>query len=116
MLEKEHGARKQCAGTLAKVGGADRCLKAREIFKDCLDCPEMVVVPAGSFAMAFKHEVNVPRPFAVGRYEVTFADWDRCAAAGGCASNPAPSDLGVGRGRNPSSTCRGAMRRNTSPG
>ena len=71
------------------------------IFKDCLDRPEMVVVPAGSFAMAWKHEVNVARAFAVGRFEVTFADWDRCAAAGGCASNPAPSDLGVGRGRNP---------------
>lgn len=101
MLEKEHGARKQCAGALAKVGGDTRCLKAREIFKDCRDCPEMVVVPAGSFAMAWKHEVNVPRPFAVGRYEVTFADWDKCAAAGGCTGNPEPSDLGVGRGRNP---------------
>jgi formylglycine-generating enzyme required for sulfatase activity len=101
MLKTERPGSGQCKGTMAKIGGANRCVVGREVFKDCPDCPEMVVVPAGSFAMAWKHEVNVARAFAVGRMEVTFADWDRCAAAGGCARNPKPSDQGGGRGRNP---------------
>jgi formylglycine-generating enzyme required for sulfatase activity len=101
MLKTERRGSDQCKGTIAKVGGADRCVLAREIFKDCPDCPEMVVIPAGSFAMAWKHEVNVPQALAVGRFEVTFADWDKCATGGGCTGNPEPSDAGVGRGRNP---------------
>jgi formylglycine-generating enzyme required for sulfatase activity len=55
-------------------------------FKDCADCPEMVVIPAGSFRMGDLdgggdeverpvHDVTIPRPFAVGRYEVTQAEW-----------------------------------------
>ena len=44
--------------------------------------PEMVVVPAGSFDMGDGdifarpvHRVTIPRPFAVGVYEVTQAEW-----------------------------------------
>ena len=37
--------------------------------------------------------------FAVGIYEVTFAEWDACAAAGGCRHRP--GDGGWGRGRQP---------------
>jgi formylglycine-generating enzyme required for sulfatase activity len=53
-------------------------------FRDCPDvCPEMVVVPKGSFTMGSppaekgasdegpQHEVRIARPFAVGKYEVT---------------------------------------------
>ncbi|MFN6955848.1 MAG: SUMF1/EgtB/PvdO family nonheme iron enzyme [Acetobacteraceae bacterium] len=35
------------------------------------------------------HEVRLARPFAVGRFEVTFAEWDACVAAGGCGQNSA---------------------------
>lgn len=54
------------------------------VFRDCADCPEMVVLPAGSFVMGSpdqetgRHEdegpqrrVTFARPFAVGRLEVT---------------------------------------------
>ena len=55
-------------------------------FRDCSDCPEMVVVPAGSFRMGDLsgggvvtekpvHQVTVPKAFAVGKYEVTQAEW-----------------------------------------
>ncbi len=55
-------------------------------FKDCADCPEMVVIPSGSFRMGDLagdgysrekpvHRVTIPRPFAVGKYEVTQAEW-----------------------------------------
>jgi formylglycine-generating enzyme required for sulfatase activity len=45
------------------------------------------------------HDVTVPA-FAIGKYEVTFAEWDACAAAGGC-SRLFPSDRSWGRGRRP---------------
>jgi formylglycine-generating enzyme required for sulfatase activity len=45
-----------------------------------------------------QHEVCV-QPFEIGRYEVTFADWDACVADGGCSAEP--DDQGWGRGRRP---------------
>jgi len=54
------------------------------------------VIPAGSFRMGCvpgvdcqdyelpAHQVTIPRSFAVSKHEVTFAQWDACAAAGGC--------------------------------
>jgi formylglycine-generating enzyme required for sulfatase activity len=34
------------------------------------------------------HEVIVARPFGLGRYEVTVAQWEACMADGGCAEMP----------------------------
>ena len=81
-----------------------------QTFQDCSDCPEMVVVPAGKFVMGSEHdydnekpahEVTISRSFAVGKFEVTFAEWQACVTAGGCASNKSPSDEGWGGGRRP---------------
>ena len=82
-------------------------------FRDCAECPEMVVVPAGSFPMGSLnaekernrdegplHQVTISRPFAVGRYEVTFDQWDACVAGGSCDGHR-PNDRGWGRGRRP---------------
>lgn len=44
------------------------------------------------------HDVSI-RPFSVGKYEVAFAEWDACVAAGGCKKRP--SDNGWGRDRRP---------------
>lgn len=80
-----------------------------QTFKDCADCPEMIVVPKGSFKMGSKdgisnekpvHTVNINYLLAVAKYEVTFAEWDACVANGGC-DNYQPSDEGWGRGRRP---------------
>ena len=80
--------------------------KSGDVFRDCPDCPEMAVVPAGSFAMGSSseyekpvHRVNIARNFAVGRREVTFAEWDKCVDDGGCKSRP--QDRGWGRGDRP---------------
>lgn len=83
------------------------------VFRDCDVCPEMVLVPAGSFMMGSPsseegrydnegpvHQVTIARPFAVGVYEVTFAEWDACVADGGCGGY-SPSDWGWGRGTRP---------------
>ena len=79
-------------------------------FRDCSECPEMVVVPAGKFMMGSEvgdddekpvHEVVIAKPFAVGKFEVTFDEYDACAADGGCTMHKHPSDAGWGRGRHP---------------
>ena len=55
-------------------------------FKDCDECPEMVIVPAGRFMMGSgspsapdyekpQHLVTIDRPFAIGKYEITQAEW-----------------------------------------
>jgi formylglycine-generating enzyme required for sulfatase activity len=73
----------------------------------------MVVIPAGHFIMGApeteegsssdekpQHSVTITRPFAVGRFAVTFHEWDTCVAAKGC-KNYRPADRGWGRGRRP---------------
>ncbi|MEI7607345.1 MAG: SUMF1/EgtB/PvdO family nonheme iron enzyme, partial [Rhodospirillaceae bacterium] len=83
------------------------------VFRDCPECPEMVVIPKGSFTMGSpysepgrlgnegpQHRVTIGYEFAVGKYEVTFADWDACVADGGCGGNR-PGDEGWGRGHRP---------------
>ena len=91
----------------------ESALPVAQRFRDCRDCPEMVVVPSGSFRMGspsdeegrYKHEgpihqVRIAKPFAVGVYEVTFAEWDACVAAGGCGGYR-PDAGSWGRGRRP---------------
>ncbi len=67
-------------------------------FRECaLACPLMVVAPAGKFAMGSpdnemgrtdgegpQHEVAIPEAFAISKTEVTFEQWDACAAAAEC--------------------------------
>ena len=47
-----------------------------------------------------QHRVRIAQPFAVGRFEVTFDEWDACVAGGGCGGYR-PDDNGWGRGRRP---------------
>jgi formylglycine-generating enzyme required for sulfatase activity len=87
---------------------AERALKPGDYFKECAqDCPEMVLVPGGSFLMGGsqanekpQHPVTFVKPFAVAKYQLTFADWDACVTGGGC-SDYRPADQGWGRGRQP---------------
>src|SRR5262245_45493490 len=65
-------------------------LKAGQTFKECRNCPEMVVAPAGSFMMGSpmdeperrenerQHAVSIARPFAIGKTEVTWDQWEAC--------------------------------------
>jgi formylglycine-generating enzyme required for sulfatase activity len=105
-------ARKEVATAAAKLAALEKRPGSNSVspFRDCSDCPEMVVVPAGKFMMGSAdgsanekpvHEVAIPRPFAVGKYEVTFAEWEACVAVGGCMSNKSPDDNGWGKGRRP---------------
>ena len=86
-----------------------------EVFRDTLkdggEGPAMVVLPTGSFRMGSPsgetdrdsdegpvHMVNISQRIAMGRYEVTFADYDRFVAATG---GRRPNDRGWGRGSRP---------------
>jgi formylglycine-generating enzyme required for sulfatase activity len=77
-------------------------------FSDCEMCPEIVVVPAGGFEMGARnlsaaerpvHRVAIRKAFGIGKYEVTFAEWDACVEEGGCKFRP--DDRGWGRGTHP---------------
>ena len=71
---------------------------------------EMVLIPGGAFRIGDLngggdidetpvHRVTVPA-FKLGKYEVTFAQWDACVADGGCGRY-SPDDEGWGRGNRP---------------
>jgi formylglycine-generating enzyme required for sulfatase activity len=91
----------------APFAQAEDARQPGDTFRDCADCGEMVVVPPGEFDMgaadmaseAPVHRVTIAKPFAIGRREVSFAEWDACVAAGPCKY--APGDHGWGRGARP---------------
>lgn len=69
-------------------------------FRDCPDCPEMVVLPTGKFVMGApateishekseipSHNVTINYALAVAKYEITFAEWDACSTAKVCRQN-----------------------------
>ena len=97
----------------AKSALSGLILKPGNIIKDCDVCPELVVVPRGSFVMGSPkgeagrnsnegpmHTVQIQYMLAVGVYEVTFDEWDSCLNDGGC-DGYRPDDEGWGRGRRP---------------
>jgi formylglycine-generating enzyme required for sulfatase activity len=68
-----------------------------DVFKECANCPVMIVITTGKFIMGSpesesdrnasegpQHEVTIAKPFAVSKFEVTFAEWDACVAAAAC--------------------------------
>ena len=98
---------------VAEPAGQEKGPKPGTVFRDCPNCPEMIVVPAGTFLMGSpktelgresiegpQHRVTIARPFAAGRFAVTFDEWDFCVADGGC-NRYSPSDQSWGRGRRP---------------
>lgn len=91
------------------TGAAPNAPTPGQIIKDCDECPELVVLPTGSFMMGSPdnekdreddegpvHRVTISRPIAVGRYEVTRGEFARFISdsgykteaekAGGCAA------------------------------
>lgn len=101
-------------------------------FKECDVCPEMIVMPLGSFMMGAiegesrdpfdlyredatgrrrspdeiniipnehpRHPVEINIPYAIGRNEVTHAEWMACVVDGGCSHNPDHRVLTLERG------------------
>lgn len=72
-----------------------------DVFKDCGQCPNMVVIGSGTFDMGAgeddplakpsekpQHKVTIPRAFALSQSEVTVGQWKACAGAGACRYEP----------------------------
>ena len=85
-------------------------LKPLKTFRDCPECPEMIVIPAGSFMMGCLEndsscspqekplrEIKI-RQFAAGKFDVTRGEWRAFVAAtnrptsGGCVASALPID------------------------
>jgi formylglycine-generating enzyme required for sulfatase activity len=100
---------------------AEQALKPKDTFRECNSdpgkdyCPQMVVIPAGSFIMgspatqpghqpseAPRHQVAITKPFAVSKFELTFAEWDTCVDYGDCPQGA--TDSNWGRGQQPAIT------------
>jgi formylglycine-generating enzyme required for sulfatase activity len=78
----------------------EAALKPVDRFRECEDCPKMVVVSGGTFVMGAsanepgstsderpQHEVTV-QGFGVGQFPVTNSEWMACVAARGCSYRP----------------------------
>lgn len=102
------------AGTASTVApsAAAASFTPGQTFRDCDLCPEIVVLPAGKFMMGSPnteegrtadespiHPVTIARPFAMGKTEVTFEQYEACVADRGCEA--ASDDRGWGRGKRP---------------
>ena len=72
---------------------------SREVFRDCEQCPEMVILPGGTFMMGSnEHPTEKPvhqvviSAFALGRFPVTVGQWKQCVAAKRCNYRPTGDD------------------------
>jgi formylglycine-generating enzyme required for sulfatase activity len=90
LLLAANGAARPFEASPSRVVGS---FEKQPFFRDCTDCPEMVIVPAGTFMMGSpadqpgRNALEGPqrpvtiRSFAVGRYHVTRGELARFAAA-----------------------------------
>jgi formylglycine-generating enzyme required for sulfatase activity len=85
---------------LAMAGGSSACTNAAHrtgsIFRDCPACPEMVIIPSGSFVMGSpatekgrdadegQHAVKIVYSFAVSKAPITWDQWDECVRDRAC--------------------------------
>ena len=88
------------AAVLSIMGGlatsADAAERAAKTFKDCEMCPEMVVIPPGTFIMGSPetekdrdkdegvHKVTIAYSFAVSKGPITWDQWEACARDAMC--------------------------------
>ena len=89
-----NAGRSESSPSACVVTPAEQALEVGERFRDCPECPEMVVVPSGSFMMGeprdetcvhrplscegdpnLVHQVRIGKPFAVGVYELTVSEF-----------------------------------------
>lgn len=86
----------------------EQTLKPGDSFKECAEnCPEMIVVPAGSFMMGSpegqgqtnehpQHNVVIREHFGVSKFELTLDEWNACVKGGGCSGYKGVGEYGKG--------------------
>ena len=84
-------------GTSVSSANSNLTVKSQKIFRDCQICPELITIRTGKFTMGSNkgsksqypaHSVNIDNPFAIGRFEVTFKEWNYCVKKGACKHRP----------------------------
>ncbi len=102
------GHRAEAEAALAQLAPSHPVLRDR--LSDGSQGPELVALPAGGFLMGSpsyekgryndeaSRPVRIDKPFAIGKYEVMFHEYDRFATATG---RTLPKDQNWGRGRRP---------------
>ena len=88
----------------------ERALKPKDSFKECAELPRdgggaggelhdgVAAGEEGRYdSEGPQRRVTIGRPFAVGKFEVTFAEWDACVADGGCSAPARRPGLGPGQ-------------------
>ena len=107
ILSEVHGLNSEAPGLSE---GEQRLVEAQQMALEREFAGEMVSIPGGTFRMGDLsgdgdddarpvHSVTVPA-YRMGKYEVTFVQWDACVADGGCGRYR-PDDEGWGRGNRP---------------
>ena len=90
--EQQQVAPAEAPAEVAMLPSAPEAPASANEFSDCADCPVMVALPAGEFVMGSdkgdaserpRHRANIGA-FAMGKYEVTVAQWRACVEAAGC--------------------------------
>lgn len=93
-----------CAGLSAAAQAQPAGSPFRDPLPGGIQGPELVVVPAGRFFLGDRsgrgnhnehppQQIEIKQPFAIGRYEISFADWQVYADASG---TPMPDNEGWG--------------------
>ena len=86
---------------------ASRLPSGVRAFRDCDGAPEMIALRGGSYRMGDligdgqpyerpAHDVHLA-PFAIGRFEITNAEWKVCVTAGACTESHVAADEQHGR-------------------
>ncbi|HMB72116.1 MAG TPA: formylglycine-generating enzyme family protein [Gammaproteobacteria bacterium] len=99
-LEKFHGAVALCAIVLAGSAQAqslgDAAVKPGQQFRECRNCPEMIVLPSGSFVLGSPEDeplrrdnepqktITFTEPFAMSATPVTWNQWEACVRDNRC--------------------------------
>jgi len=99
-------ARTAPASTRAPLVTNPASLPNFALFRECEGCPEMVVIPAGTFTMGSptteagrdadegpQRNVSIRR-FAISRFETTWDQWTACVNAGACSQGPIDTLIG----------------------
>jgi formylglycine-generating enzyme required for sulfatase activity len=95
------------AGAAPLTAAQERGLRPKDAFRECKECPEMEVLPAGAFTMGSpageqgrdknegpQHVVTLARPFAAGKFHVTRDQFAAFVQATGYAASSKCSGYG----------------------
>jgi formylglycine-generating enzyme required for sulfatase activity len=105
------------AAALSLMGGpatdADAAGRAARTFRDCAACPEMVIIPPGTFVMGSpetekdrdkdegSHKVTIAYSFAVSKGPITWDQWEACVSDTMCNGKAVEAALKLDRDGKP---------------